>query len=1061
MIRRSCFYPRWRAAAILCLWLAGGLTAHAQQAPPAPESAAKPAFFTSRTVLWQGRSQVIPFRLEAPARADQTFPATGDASMVEVLRAPTVLAEETIGYLRVRGLRTGRTRLSLPQGAAIDVDVRPDPAAAALAQVDPDWQPPQIVAPVPGATVWGRFAVAVQAFDCRPANEAEFARFYAPGGPPAHSFQMQLRLPDGRLLNPVAQTGPESGPGRQYAFDVPAASLPPGPVRLVAVAANRPAVSRESEPLTVNVIATPPAGEMWSGECESVQASTPQAIAPARPPRFDTKQPLLVNDAAASGGKTLACHSGPMAWCMPFVVEKPGDYQLIVQARGDYGGGAQASLGLSLNYAERAAVGTVRLASGKYHRMPVGLPVALDAGPQILNVQLRNDFSALKEDRNAYLDRYELVRVGDSAPPPAAKTGQPPDNKSAAMTMTGAPSMMADAPSMMNGASSMADAPKMAAPRIADAPASRLNPPVAFQPPTASAPRLNVLYPANNAGGFGVDALVARMVGDAPLAWADVLIDGQPQGVRLYNPPAGDALVFPLILRDLPAAPHHVAVRGANAAGQTADSPAQLLTVLAAPPAAPGPYLRALRLLDRFAFGPEPQELAAVLTMGETAWLTNRITAGIDSPAEQAVLRAARARYPGAEDQRQTAARALYQWMNSNNPVRSRFTAWAENHFSTWMNKIGALPQWSSHFDFVRLGIAPFADLTAASSRSWAMLAYLDQERSFAGKLNENYAREIMELHTLGVHGGYRQTDVTALAKILNGWTLASEATTPSASMEQLAFNRGDNDYGLEKNFRFVPALNDGKAQRVFGIQFPAADPAARYDRARLAVEMLVAHPSTARHICRKLAEHYVGSPAPDAMVADLSRVFMETGGDMRAVLLAIARHPAFWQNPPKLATPFDYGMRIARLCQAVAEPGPDKLPRAEQLEGFLKRSGMGMFDRVTPDGYPEDGASYADSNALLQRWRYAQDMAGLLGRLTPNNWRTPPAPDTNAIPPPPAIDPAQRFVDLAAVRLTGRLLSPDSNKAVLEVLGQPPLTPDQTRQALVFVSLLPEANLR
>ena len=126
---------------------------------------------------------------------------------------------------------------------------------------------------------------------------------------------------------------------------------------------------------------------------------------------------------------------------------------------------------------------------------------------------------------------------------------------------------------------------------------------------------------------------------------------------------------------------------------------------------------------------------------------------------------------------------------------------------------------------------------------------------------------------------------------------------------------------GLAFDFHFVPALNDGKPRRVFGLDLPAADPAARYDRVQLALEMLAAHPSTADHVCRKLAEQYVGVPAPDALVHHLANAFLESGGDMRVVLFALEGDPAFWNAPPKVATPFDYacvppGSAMRRRCR-------------------------------------------------------------------------------------------------------------------------------------------------
>ena len=806
---------------------------------------------------------------------------------------------------------------------------------------------------------------------------------------------------------------------------------------------------QESPPFTVHAVLPPP-GAFWAGECENpaIMGDTRELFAPARPMavHFGTRVPEVGADPAASGGKTVLCPGNNDAWCLPFVVHSAGDYQLFIQARGDFAGGAFPSVALYRDASEMP-VGMVRLAGTKYHRLPVGAPIHLDAGPQVLSVVFRNDFNHGSEDRNLYLDRYEIARVGDTAAPPtAAGKGAPP---------------------------AQAHQPQPPAASILRSP----TPAPAETVPAADAPvRLSLLYPAEGAPVYAADAVVARVAGAVGVArpvWVDLVVDGQPQGVRVLGPAAaGDTVEFPLVVRQLAPGRHRITVRALDAAGRATDAPARTVTVLDHPSFLPGPYERAVFLLDRLAFGPEPRELAAVLTLGESAWLNNRLASSYETPAEQAVLREACQRFPRIDDDHWAATRALALWIGSDNPVRSRFAAWAENHFSTWVTKVRGAPKWHEHLDFCWVGVAPFADLLSISAHSPAMLTYLDQEKSYAGKLNENYAREIMELHTLGVHGGYKQADVTALAGVLNGWTTAHEAILPQVDGPLGLVYTAGPEAGLWHDFRFDPYLNDGKEREVCGVEFAASkDPAVRYDNARLAMEMLAAHPSTAEHVCRKLAEHYVGVPASDALVNTLAQTYLENGGDMRAVMRAMVAHKDFWSAPMKMATPFDFGLRVARMCRAaVVQLGadPNIAPGGEMTEGFLKKSGMGLFDRVTPDGYPENNGNYADSNALLQRWRYMQTLADHLGRLVPPAWRTPPATVTPAanetggdLPsgPPVTADPLQRFIDLAAVRLTGHLLDNDSNRAALEVLGQG--SAEQMRETLLFIALLPETSLR
>ena len=1071
-------------------------------APPASIS-----FYSPRTVLWLGRTAVLPFQSAQAATEDGTLSAyASDPSTVEIVRPPALLEGATTGYLRVRALRPGHTRLMLEGRAAIEIEVKADPAAAAFAQIDADSARPRIVSPMPEAAVWGQFAVGVEVFDAveapqgtggasaRPANTPANAASPspspspdataddAPPGNPGASLPVavsngslngndgpavRLRLPDGRLLEPVARTAREAGPVRHYQFTVPAAELAAGPLSLVAVStppgftdvdrrAGRGAPV-ESLPLVLRNLRTPAPGNLWSGECENpaILGPTKDLYAPARPARLGTRQPDVTKDPDASGGQAVS--AGGNGWCLPVNIRDAGNYQFFIQARGDFAGGAFASAGLYLDNAE-VPLGIVRLTGSKYQRLPVGAPVHLDAGPQLLTIAFRNGFGHGRENRSFLLDRYELARVTD------APFTDPAVHATLAAHGPAAPAVPA--------------VPLTAAPggdyRLTSLALSA----------DALPPQISLLYPTNGASVFEADAVVGRLTTANPdaarLSWVDVLIDGHPQGVRLTLPPPNEPLVLPLLLRGIAPGRHTLALRAADRSGHQTDTAPQMLVVLAERPFVRGPYERAVYLLDRLAFGAEPRELAAVLTIGENAWLNKRLASVFDTPAEQALLHIVCKKFPRVDDQTQTADRALNQWIASENPVRTRFTAWVENHFSTWINKTEGSAEWHSHLDFCRLGVAPFADLLNASAHSPAMLVYLDQAKSAVGKINENYAREIMELHTLGVHGGYTQTDVTALASVLNGWTVMREATLPQLDDGlQLVYN-GGNDAGLLDGFRFAPALSDGKGQRVFGMQFPAAAPAARYDRVRLALEMLASHPSTAEHVCRKLVEHYVADPAPDELVHQLAGVYLETGGDMAVILHTMAASPAFWNAAPKMAAPIDYGLRIARLCRAsLVQMGADPEQAAlkpELLEGFLKKSGMGMFDRVTPDGYPQSDDSYADSNALLQRWHFMEGVGDELNRLVPKGWRVPPdaapvamaptapaADPAHPAPPPPAAvsDAArQRFIDLAAMRLTGRLLTANSNQAALDILGDA-ATPNQYSQAVLFVSLLPETSLR
>lgn len=552
--------------------------------------------------------------------------------------------------------------------------------------------------------------------------------------------------------------------------------------------------------------------------------------------------------------------------------------------------------------------------------------------------------------------------------------------------------------------------------------------------PDRTPPTVEIMYPADGQAMFMADAVVARAADDASLASAELLLDGGATGLNVpLNLRPGD-VVMPLLLRGVEPGEHEVAVRVLDVAGNSTISEPRTILVQADPPVVRGPYERAVRLLNRFGFGPDPRSLGVVLTTGEAAWLEDQLSRPLDDAGDLAAL-GAYFPYFVNRNNYEVPRRALAHALLTPNPVRTRFVLWAENHFSTWIRKVQGDRKWTEHIAFARLGPAPFDQLLFASAESPAMLAYLDQEQSFAGRLNENYAREVMELHTVGVHGGYSQDDVTSLARLLTGWTASFEGD-----------GRGGGANARVYTFRYDPALNDGRPQQVLGMMFPSARRAERYDRSRLALEMLASHPSTARYISRKLAEHYVANPAPDDLVDDLARTFLATGGDMSALLRAIAAHPAFQdgEGSDRVTDALGYALR---LCRTTGHVQP------WLIGDYLQRSGYGMFDCSTPDGYPQEDAAYTNSNALIQRWRLARDMLWPLASLVPPGWRY-----RQDVPEPVW---SQLVVDVIAVRLTGRVLRESSNAAALELLRVAEGNRDERIQQLApFIAQLPEANL-
>ncbi len=550
-----------------------------------------------------------------------------------------------------------------------------------------------------------------------------------------------------------------------------------------------------------------------------------------------------------------------------------------------------------------------------------------------------------------------------------------------------------------------------------------------------SAPRVSIAYAPKESTAKSVDAVVARAMDDTRVDSVDLLIDGQPQHLDQRPVNGLGPVVLPVVTRDLAPGIHKLQVIAKDDAGNQGMSEEASFDVSATVSNSPTRYERALFLLNRFGYGPEPAEIASILAMGEKPWLDSQLATLGASPSEKNETQWMNAQFSNRRDQNVVARGAVAYLLTEPNAVRARFVMWAENHFSTWINKDGSSAKAVEHQRFVKLGPAPFFDLLLTSATSPAMLYYLDQRNSVARHINENYAREIMELHTLGVKGGYTQKDVTTLANLLTGWTLNDEAPSDGSG--------GD----LDRFFGFDPRLSSGQACRVLGLEFPGTEPEKRFDRVLMALEMLTAHPSCATFISRRLCEEYVSDPAPPKLVAAMSQTYLETGGDISAMMETMSQHPDFWAAQDKVTTPIDFGVRIARMAHS---------QNSGAVSDLISASGMGMFDRATPDGYPEDDGFSMNSNAILQRWRFARQMQGdLLGAgLVPNALK----PADNAWNP----DVTQRIVDIAAVHLTGNLLGDASNDAAQKLLdGAPPNTDVRLHALATLICQLPENSLK
>ena len=296
-----------------------------------------------------------------------------------------------------------------------------------------------------------------------------------------------------------------------------------------------------------------------------------------------------------------------------------------------------------------------------------------------------------------------------------------------------------------------------------------------------------------------------------------------------------------------------------------------------------------------------------------------------------------------------------------------RLVAFWSNHFCISANKGELARMWAGSFE--REAIRPhvlgrFGDMLKAVEQHPAMLFFLDNQQSLgpdsrAGQnrkrgLNENLAREIMELHTLGVDGGYLQDDVTSLARIITGWTFAGRQGQLGAP-GSFAFNANAHQPG--------PQLLLGKTYENNGV---AQGEAALADIAR--------HPSTAKFIATKFVRHFVADDPPPALVARLQDVFRNTDGELRAMTMALADSDEAWQAPlTKMRSPYEFLVATGRLLARIPEdPG--------QYLGSLNLLGQPLWSPAGPNGFPDTNAAWAAPEGMKLRLDISAQVASRLG---------------------------------------------------------------------------------
>jgi uncharacterized protein (DUF1800 family) len=269
---------------------------------------------------------------------------------------------------------------------------------------------------------------------------------------------------------------------------------------------------------------------------------------------------------------------------------------------------------------------------------------------------------------------------------------------------------------------------------------------------------------------------------------------------------------------------------------------------------------------------------------------------------------------------------------------------------------VGLLKAWEDRDVIRRHALGRFVDLLKADARSPAMLVYLDNVSNTKDGPNENYARELLELHTLGVDGGYTEEDVREAARIFTGWTLR-----PGTGA-----------------FTFEPRRHDSGAKTVLGMTFPAGGGIEEGDAL---LELLAAHPSTALFIAAKLVRRFVADDPPASLVETVASAFTSHGGYIPAVVRTLLLSDEFSAaRDVKLKRPFDLAASLLRSTAATVTAAGYR-----SLFATLGALGHVPFTWPSPDGFPDRAEHWTSSSALLGRWNLALGLAdGTLERFYP-----------------------------------------------------------------------------
>ncbi len=365
-----------------------------------------------------------------------------------------------------------------------------------------------------------------------------------------------------------------------------------------------------------------------------------------------------------------------------------------------------------------------------------------------------------------------------------------------------------------------------------------------------------------------------------------------------------------------------------------------------------------LRLVRRATMGLSSTDADEARRVGYQQWLNTQVYfSEIDDSAVAATVAS---RYPLLAQtpaqlavanqgtvQSQLQEATIYRAAFSRRQLYERMVEFWSDHFNISIAKVGYLKALDDREVIRKFAMGKFSELLKASAHSPAMLAYLDQNTSRVGAPNQNYARELMELHTLGVDGGYTQNDVAELSRVLTGWTFTGAG--------DFSFNSVRHDFGQKV---------------VLGVTVPASSPStgsAAISEGEHMLDVLINHPSTARFISTKLLKWLLTPEPTAAQINAVANVFRVTKGDIKLVVRAILNDVWMGAAPMKFKRPFHYLVSALRATQPV-------VTSTANMNNQVRTLGQQLFFFETPDGYPDTTEFW--SGNMPPRWTFANTLA-------------------------------------------------------------------------------------